>query len=96
MSKKNLFTAIASEGPPPCLAHDCKFEYVCAEQKLACEAFRHYVATGIALHPSTHWLKGQSYVEEDYFPTKSHYALLYRPDPNMPVRKKFPDEGDLK
>lgn len=47
----SLIDAFKSMPPSPCDAYSCSFRKKCATEKLACEAFVHYVSTGRTVHP---------------------------------------------
>ncbi len=51
MMNNNLIEAFKSMPPSPCDAYGCPLRKKCATEKLACEAFVHYVSTGRTVHP---------------------------------------------
>lgn len=61
---KNLNLALASVGPTPCEAFQCRCIKACAKRPLACASFREYAADNV-LRPT----------RDD--PTKAMYRAIY-------------------
>lgn len=51
MDFRGLAEAVAEVPPPPCEVYRCQHYDQCAKEQLACQAFRDYVDTGLAVMP---------------------------------------------
>lgn len=49
---KSLIEVMESQNDSPCVKYSCSRFQDCADELLACEAFRYYVRSGASVHPA--------------------------------------------
>lgn len=84
MSIEELSAAIEQQPEPPCTKYSCAWQGRCAQEKLACRAFKHFVVNGVSLSPDRlRWPKRQRGVKSIIMdmdaptPKRKHYDELF-------------------